>query len=185
MTKNRGAWADQLMGSWLFKMHRRRNMAVRSVITGVIVSLCLTQIAEAQCPGSIPCPPGNCYPAEITGFSGQCGSVGVFPAQICCITLYYVRNCRKNPDCTGDICGSALQGILSVWDSGSCSSSPVGTLQCGLIMYSPGDNKICDVYGTYVGAYLPPLPCPIPSPAPIPVRPRPGIIAVINTDYNT
>lgn len=135
---------------------------VKSGCVGLILSISLLQVACSQCPEGYPCPSDGqpCYRAEITGVAGQCGSIGVFPNQTCCITLYYTRNCRRNPDCTGEICGQSLQPILVSANPGSCSSLPLGGLQCGQWTYFPDDNKICNVYGDCVVVYLPPMPCP-------------------------
>jgi hypothetical protein len=128
-------------------------------------------IAWAQCPGGVPCPLG-CYAAVPTGFNGQCGSIGQFPNQFCCITVYLQVNSRRNPDCTGDVCGSALIPIRSFDGAGVCNSNAIGTLQCGVWSYHPGSNQIC-AYGGCIEYTLIPM-CPSPP------RPRPRIDLVTN-----
>ncbi len=125
--------------------------------------------AWAQCPGGVPCPLG-CYAAEPTGFNGLCGSIGQFPNQFCCITVYLQVNCRRNPDCTGDVCGSALIPIEYFDGAGACNSNAIGTLQCGVWSYHPGSNKVCVgnicLEMTFFPGcqHLPPQPSPRPAP---------------------
>jgi hypothetical protein len=125
----------------------------------------LLSIAWGQCPPGQDCPPG-CYPAEVIGFSGQCGSIGVFPNQRCCITIYLQVACRTNPDCTGHLCGTALIPILRFGRGGGCSGGLPMPLTCGDVSYSPGGNHICTSSGCIEIFYPVPNCLGIPAPDP-------------------
>ena len=132
-----------------------------------LVSLMLwIVVARCQCPPGIGCPPG-CYPAEILGFWGQCGSIGVFPNQWCCITIYLKIACRENPDCTGQQCGIALIPIATYQRGGGCQSNVLGWLICGDVVYAPGDNHVCTSQGCDEFWYIPGCPFVAPSPGPV------------------
>jgi|YNPMSStandDraft_1061717.scaffolds.fasta_scaffold30604_3 hypothetical protein len=91
-------------------------------------------IREDECPH-------NCYPAEFLRFDHGCGVSGTFPNQKCCLTVLAVYACRKNSDCTGEVCGSMRYPAFNAVGDSPCFED-LTSVTCGGFTYIKGTNKI-------------------------------------------
>jgi len=85
--------------------------------------------------------PDSCYPAEFLGFDYGCGVSGTFPNQRCCLTILAEFACRRNPDCTGERCGTMRRPAFHGRGNGSCIDT-LTSISCNGFVYIKGSNRI-------------------------------------------
>lgn len=135
----------------------------------------LVSSSQAQtCNGNVwPCQSG-CHRAEFITLTADCTT----PREgICCLFIYAVHACRKQPNCVGERCGNTREVKLKIVSAGNCSATSGQTrgFRCG-------DHFVLDGGGNSIGASFlipptcgepvlvltpaPPTPTPTPTPTP-------------------